>query len=42
MDIPQQEKHGTSQVVQWLRLHALNAGAQGLIPGQETTSHRMQ
>ena len=27
---------GTSQVVQWLRLHASPAEAAGLIPGQET------
>ena len=27
---------GTSQVVQWLRLHASNAGGMGLIPGQGT------
>ena len=28
-------KGGTSLVVQWLRLHAPNAGGSGLIPGQE-------
>ena len=27
---------GTSLVVQWLRLHALNAGGPGSIPGQGT------
>ena len=27
---------GTSFVVQWLRLHASNAGGAGLIPGQGT------
>ena len=26
---------GTSLVVQWLRLHTLNAGGPGLIPGQQ-------
>ena len=30
---------GTSLVVQWVRLHAPNAGGRGLIPGQETRSH---
>ena len=30
---------GTSLVVQWLRLHTLSAGGQGLIPGQGTRSH---
>ena len=30
---------GTSLVVQWLRLHAPNAGGLGLIPGQGTRSH---
>ena len=29
---------GTSLVVQWLRLHALNAGGPGSIPGQGTRS----
>ena len=33
---------GTSLVVQWLRLHAPNAGAQGSIPGQGTRSHMPQ
>ena len=28
--------------VQWLRLHASNAGGPGLIPGQVTTSHKLQ
>ncbi|TEA28249.1 hypothetical protein DBR06_SOUSAS3310030 [Sousa chinensis] len=30
---------GTSLVVQWLRLHAPNAGGLGSIPGQGTRSH---
>ena len=29
-------------MVQWLRLHAPNAGAPGLIPGQGTRSHMLQ
>lgn len=34
---------GNSLVVQWLRLHASNAGAVGLIPGQRTKiSHALQ
>ena len=33
---------GPSLVVQWLRLHAPNAGGPGLIPGQETGSHMPQ
>ena len=33
---------GTSLVVQWLRLHAPNAGGLGLIPGQETRFHMPQ
>ena len=33
------EAAGTSLVVQWLRLHALNAGGRVLIPGQDTRSH---
>ena len=33
---------GTSVVVQWLRLHALNAQDPGLIPGQGTRSHMPQ
>ncbi|TEA36862.1 hypothetical protein DBR06_SOUSAS44310005, partial [Sousa chinensis] len=28
-----------SLVVQWIRLHAPNAGGTGLIPGQGTRSH---
>ena len=31
---------GTSLVVQWVRLHAPNAGGPGLIPGQRTRSCR--
>ena len=30
---------GTSQVVQWIRLHAPNAGGPGSIPGEGTRSH---
>ena len=33
---------GTSLVVQWLRLHAPNAGGPGSIPGQETRSWMQQ
>ena len=33
---------GTSLVVQWLRLHALNAGGLGSIPGQGTRSCMLQ
>ena len=33
---------GTSLVIQWLRLHAPNAGGRGSIPGQGTTSHMLQ
>ena len=33
---------GTSLVVQWRRLHTLNAGGPGSIPGQGTRSHRLQ
>ena len=33
---------GTSLVVQWLRLHAPNAGGPGSIPGQGTRSHMPQ
>ena len=33
---------GTSLVVQWLRLHAPNAGGLGSIPGQGTRSHMLQ
>ena len=32
---------GTSQVVQWLRLHVPNTGDPGSIPGQRTRSHIM-
>ena len=32
----------TSLVVQWVRLHAPNAGGPGLIPGQGTRSHMPQ
>ena len=32
----------TSLVVQWLRLHAPNAGGPSLIPGQGTRSHVLQ
>ncbi|TEA09823.1 hypothetical protein DBR06_SOUSAS29710008, partial [Sousa chinensis] len=31
-----------SLVVQWLRLHAPNAGGLGSIPGQGTRSHMQQ
>ncbi|TEA34995.1 hypothetical protein DBR06_SOUSAS9710069, partial [Sousa chinensis] len=31
-----------SLVVQWLRLHAPNAGGPGLISGQGTRSHMLQ
>ena len=33
---------GTSLVVQWLRLHALNVGAPGLVPDQRTRPHMQQ
>ena len=33
---------GTSLVIQWLGLHASNAGGPGSIPGQKTRSHRPQ
>ena len=37
------EVHGrTSLVVQWLRLHALNAEGPGSIPGQGSRSHMPQ
>ena len=36
------EKLGTSVVVQWLRLHTLNAGGQGLIPDQGIRYHMPQ
>ena len=35
----QQINGGTSLVVQWLRLHAPNAGGLGLIPGRGARSH---
>ena len=35
-------RHGTSLVVQWLRLRAPNAGGWGLIPGQGTRSRMPQ
>ena len=34
--------HETSLVVQWLRLHAPNAGGPGSTPGQETRSYMLQ
>ena len=34
-----EQETGTSLVVQWLRLHAPNAGGPGSIPGQGTRSH---
>ena len=34
----QKDMNGTSLVVQWLRLHASNAGGVGLIPGLGTKS----
>ena len=34
-------KVGTSLVVQWLRLHAPNAGGLGSIPGRGTRSHML-
>ena len=37
--IPKNVNMGTSLVVQWLGLQALNAGHLGLIPGQGTRSH---
>ena len=37
-----EERVGTSVVVQWLGLHALNAGGLGSIPGQGTRSHILQ
>ena len=33
---------GISLVVQWLRLHAPNAGGWGLMPGQRTRYHTLQ
>ena len=45
-NFPAHEKYslaaGTSLVVQWLRLHAPNAGVRGSIPGQGTGSHMPQ
>ena len=35
-------EHGTSLVVQWLRLHTHNAGGLGPIPGQGTRSCMLQ
>ena len=35
----EKEEQGTSLVVQWVRLHALNAGDLDSIPGQGTRSH---
>ena len=32
----------TSLMVQWLRLHTVNTGGLGSIPGQETRSHMPQ
>ena len=34
--------HGTYLVVQWVRLHAPNAGGPGLIPGRGTRSRMLQ
>ena len=34
--------YGTSLVIQWLRLRALNAGGLGLIPGWGTRAHMLQ
>ena len=43
MKIIQMKKEvGTFVVVQWLRLHALNAGGPGSIPRQGTRSHILQ
>jgi len=39
---PKDPEFGTSLVVQWLRLHAPNAGDLGSIPGQGTRSHMLQ
>ena len=38
----ERKKERTSQVVQWLRLHAPNAAGLGLIPGQGTRSCMLQ
>ena len=37
-----QRRLGMTLLVQWLRLHVLNAGAVGLTPGQGTKSHMSQ
>ena len=37
--ISQRDTCGTSLVVQWVRLHAPNAGGPGSIPGWGTRSH---
>ena len=36
------DSKGTSLMVQWLGLHAPNAGSQDAIPGQGTRSHMLQ
>ena len=41
LDVTEQQQ-GPSLVVQWLRLHAPNAGALGSIPAQGTRSHMLQ
>ena len=41
LDVTEQQQ-GLSLVVQWLRLHAPNAGALGSIPAQGTRSHMPQ
>ena len=41
--IPESQEYlGASLAVQWLRLHAPNAGGWGSIPGQGTRSHMLQ
>ena len=35
-------QHGTSVLVQWLRVHLPNAGSWDLIPGEGTRSHMPQ
>ena len=42
MSIKSRMDKGTSFMVQWLRLHAPNAGGPGLIPGQGTRSRMLQ
>ena len=42
MDTALRSKKGTSLVVQWLRLHAPNAGGPGSIPSQGTRSRMPQ